>query len=438
MGSRGARAVRAMPPESASPAREEQRVGLRWLVRMRWGAIASELAAIAVARAALGLELPLAPMLGVIALSAATNVVLARRPGERLPAAMTAALLFDVAALTALLRWGGGSSNPFSAVYLVYVTLGAVLLAPRAVAALVIASAVGYGLLFVGAEPGAHDHHAHHGAGGGDVFGAHLYGMYVALVASAVLVGYFVSRLSSAVREREAELREARRRAADAERLAALTTLCAGAAHELGTPLGTIALAASELARTASASGDPRLASDAELVRSEVARCRAILDRMAARFGESVGDRPERVAAARIADAIVALVPAGERPRVEVHAEASASACVPVGAVAQAAANLVENALEAGAGTVELHATRAGGELRLAIVDRGAGMPDHVAARATEPFFTTKEAGRGMGLGLYLCRVTAERLGGRLELRSAPGRGTEALLAIPDAEPATP
>src|SRR5690606_17010356 len=159
--------------------------------------------------------------------TALSNLWLQRQPGR--PALVLGALLFDVAALTALLAQSGGPSNPFSVVYLVYVTLGAVLLSPRATSLIVGAAALGYGLLFaLGAAQDPHAHH-HHGAGG---FEAHLYGMYVALVLAAGLVGYFVSRLSAATRQRELELSEARARAAQAERLAALTTVCAGAAHE--------------------------------------------------------------------------------------------------------------------------------------------------------------------------------------------------------------
>jgi two-component system, sensor histidine kinase RegB len=105
---------------AASAELEGQHVGRSWLVRMRVGAIASELTAIVIAAAFLGLELPLLSMLGVIALSAASNVWLLGRTGERLPFYMAAALLSDIAVLTALLYWGGGASNPFSAVYLVY------------------------------------------------------------------------------------------------------------------------------------------------------------------------------------------------------------------------------------------------------------------------------------------------------------------------------
>src|SRR5690606_40054242 len=103
----------------------------------------------------------------------------------------------------------------------------------------------------------------------------------------------------------------------------------------------------------------------------------------------------------------------------------------PLGAVAQALANLLDNALDASEGPVELEAQPAPGGLRVEVRDQGHGMPPEVEARATEPFFTTKEAGRGMGLGLYLARVTAERLGGSLALRTSPGEGTVVRLFLP-------
>jgi two-component system sensor histidine kinase RegB len=272
-----------------------------------------------------------------------------------------------------------------------------------------------------------------HGAGSGPLFLAHLYGMYVALVLTALLVGYFVSRLAGAVREREAELVAARAHAANADRLAALTPLCAGAAHELGTPLGTIALAASELARAADrATEGERLAADARLIRAEVDRCRAILDRMAARFGEATGERPSRLPSARLVEAVRALLPKRGQDRVRFVTEAG-EVELPLGAMAQALANLVDNALAAAPeGEVLVRIERAGGELRLSVSDEGPGMPEGLLHRATEPFFTTKEAGRGMGLGLYLCQVTVERLGGRLSLTSAPGEGTSAALILPN------
>ena len=101
----------------------------------------------------------------------------------------------------------------------------------------------------------------------------------------------------------------------------------------------------------------------------------------------------------------------------------------------QALIALVKNALEAsGVETrVRVSARPAGGIVRFIVSDQGPGMPDHVLRRIGEPFFTTKEPGKGMGLGTFLVRTLAEDLGGSLRYESAPDSGTSAILELPAA-----
>lgn len=432
-----------------------QDVGLAWLERMRWGTAASSLVVLLVARFTLHIELAFATLLGLLFFSALTNVafsVYVRRGA--LPAVVPAAVLaFDIALLTAVLRLSGGASNPFSALYVVYVTLGAVLLSARATWCLVVLAIAGFGLLFVGHDAGMHAGHGMHqmpdgtwmanGPGMGapasalDPFLSHLYGMLAAFVISAVLIAFFVTRLSRALREREADLTRARLRSERIERLAALTTLAAGAAHELGSPLGTITLAARELERALASRGEGALAEEAALVCDEARRCREILDGMAAHAGETVGEAPSRFDLAAVASDVVAARRAtfsGHAPSLDLHAEPT-MLTAPKRAVTSVVDNLVHNALDASPSVVRVRVASSAAAIEVSVEDDGAGMDEATLARAQDPFFTTKPAGSGMGLGLFLVATIVERLGGRFELDSARGRGTRARMILPAGTP---
>lgn len=412
-------------------------VGLSWLVGMRWGAFVSAIAAILVTNVGLHVPLRLGPLLALVSFTAVTNVALEvrtwsdRAPSTALPGAL---LLADTLTLTALLYFSGGPSNPFSALYVVYVTLAAVILGARWTWSIVAVACVCYGLLFVDSvvvpEMGGHGGHHGHGDHGGGMAG-HLYGMYVAFAVSAVLIAYFVTRVSSALRRREEELARVRERAARSERLASLTTLAAGAAHELGTPLATIAVVAKELERALEARGDlSELADDARLVREELARCRTILDRMAARAGESIGEAPVACDAAEIAARVRAELGPALSARVVLETR-SAPIHAPPHAIAQLLENLVRNALDASTEPVTLRTSSDATAARIVVEDRGTGMDPETLARATEPFFTTKAHGKGMGLGLFLSSTLVERLSGTLTFDSAVGRGTTVTVVLP-------
>jgi two-component system sensor histidine kinase RegB len=245
--------------------------------------------------------------------------------------------------------------------------------------------------------------------------------MWLALSIVAAVITYFVARLSQ-------QLVAARALAARNERLASLSALAAGAAHELGSPLGTIAVAAREIERSES----PAAQEDARLIRAEVDRCREILDRMSGSATQApieLEAQPlERILAGVQAECVVQ----SGRLRVVV-AERCAGLRTAPEPIQQALIALVRNALDASQECVELHAGEERQQVVFRVIDRGAGIPGDSLARVGEPFFTTKEPGKGTGLGLYVVRLIAERLGGQLTLRSAEGWGTEAVLAVPRA-----
>ena len=408
------------------------------LVRLRWGAVAGEAFSLLVARYTFGADLPLAPVVALVALMAATNVTLALvvRGRAMPPAAIAGVLAFDVLQLTALIAVVGAASNPFSVLYLVQISMAALILGPRWTWGLAALAASAYAALFaLVPTPVVHDHT-------GEGFASHLRVMWIAFTLAAALITYFVARLSLELERREAELREVRERAVRHERVAALTTLAAGAAHELGTPLATVAVAAGELHHAVERLGGPAADSmrdDLQLIRGELDRCRRILDGMAAGAGEPVGEAPEAIPANGLLEEVRAGLRPGESGRLEVHGFDDGDLVLvgPRRAIVSAVANLVRNAFDASTqGPVVLSlgpGTGARGGVRVTVEDAGPGMPPEVLARAGEPFFTTKPPGRGLGLGLFLARSLTDELKGHFEIESSPGAGTRVSLEFPAA-----
>jgi two-component system sensor histidine kinase RegB len=260
--------------------------------------------------------------------------------------------------------------------------------------------------------------------------------MWVSFALAAVFVVFFVQRVSRALAAREGELHAARLQAQRREKLASLATLAAGAAHELSTPLSTIAVVAKELQRALPDESSAEVKTDLQLVRDQVARCREILDRMAAHAGENVGEAFAPITARALVETALEGFRWPERIQVEFDRGAAGAALIgPQRALSEALRGLLKNAVQASGpeSAVSLRVSASGDQVRLTVADRGRGMTPDVLSRVGEPFFTTKVPGEGMGLGLFLTRALAEQLGGEFHITSTPGAGTEARIELPAA-----
>src|SRR6185436_20049049 len=137
---------------------------------------------------------------------------------------------------------------------------------------------------------------AFHQHGEGGEFSPHLLGMWIAFATAALLISLFVGKLSSESRKNEREILMMQKRLARNDRLASLVTLSAGAAHEIATPLATIAVTAKEMEHEARVRlSDKRFEEDSQLIRSQVERCRLILERMGAQGADPFGEAPSSV-----------------------------------------------------------------------------------------------------------------------------------------------
>ena len=402
--------------------------GLRWLVRLRWCSIATQALVILATSHLLQLELPLGWLSLLLGMQAATNTVVQLRQhrSRAVSTNIVAATLFlDTIWLTCVLLLTGGSYNPFTFVILVTIAIGALVLPSGwAWALTAFALLLQLSLFIDGLYPiHAIDHATHM-----EHMDLHMKGMWVAMACAAAFLVYFVRRVSSEF----ALAREMRQRA---EQFAAVATLAAGAAHELATPLGTIAVAAKELERELEAHPSPStvLANDARLIREQTARCREILDQMNEHMRTGA---PTRHSVPDLLDAGIhsSQVPA-ELIEIE-HRDGAehGSLDVPRRPFVAAIASILDNAFEAVQAATDRRPVRITVRsepetVTIEIEDHGVGMPKDILERAGEPFFTTKS--HGLGLGLFSAQSLVRILHGQFSVQSVFGRGTRITMTLP-------
>jgi len=406
---------------------DEPGIVLAALTRLRWMAVIGQLAATLLAVVLLKLKLPLGPIAAVVLVTAVSNVALLYLPLLMEPPAwlMQAVLLLDVFLLTILLYLTGGTENPFASFYVIHVVMAVIVLRAGWTWVVVGAAAACYGILLRWHMPLQPKLQPWIAASGN----------WVALVVVSILIAAFIGRVIRSLRQREFELVAVRDRAGRSEQLAALTTLAAGAAHELNTPLGTIAVVAKELELSCNGSVDSNsVLDDARLIRREVDRCRTILSRMRVDIAEDVSHR-STVSLDDLLGHLRESMAEEHLPRLTI-ARSPDVACVqaPPRALEQALLVLLRNGIDASpeGGPVTLEVTRKAGNVRFEVRDSGSGMSPDLLRRAGEPFFTTKEPGRGMGLGLFLVRLVAQQCGASFSIDSTVGVGTTCVLELPE------
>ena len=445
------------------------RINVAWLIALRWVAILGQLITILAVTHWLRVDLPVFALMMIVGFTTATNVGLLvarqRLGGDRGTSSVAAGreillgsiMAVDILMLTLMLAFTGGPYNPFAIFYLVNIALAAVLLPPSWSWFVLLLALVCHGSLYAlywpwgnsvlsigGKESSVPAPPAWPSAWPGSAVmtvprGIYLAGQFVATAIAAMTMVYFVTRLTTKLALLDEEMQESRQSKARNEKLEGLATLAAGAAHELSTPLSTIAVVAKELERHLKSSGvavPEKAHGDLKLIRSELARCRGILDQMAVNAGQAMGEPLVPIDPRELASAALAMLRTPERVRPALTTRPQLDPVLgPSQTLAQVLRGLLQNALDASPpeATIDLIVRDDPDALQIEVRDQGEGMPYEVLTRLGEPFFTTKEPGRGMGLGLFLARSVIERLGGTLVLRSVPGRGTLATVSLPRA-----
>ena len=425
--------MRASERELAIPKKNSLNLG--WLIRLRWGSLLGQMATILGVYFLLNIRLPLWPLLLIVGIGAASNLAVAiwfrRHLTEVREGHLAAVMSLDIVLLTMLLFMTGGLENPFSFLYLVNIALAAVALQAQWTWMLVALALLGAGgLPLTEYLPLPIGHLSLE-----DRQSIYQQGVWVAFGVTAGFIVHFLLRVTGALSARESELSAANRVTARQEQLASLATIAAGAAHELATPLGTIALVAKELERSISRADSVESSlEDLRLIREQVARCRLILDQMSGGLGRSSGQMVEETSLpALIRDALTGV---RSEPAVFVEVDddsRSTGLTLPPRAVSQALRSVITNAQDASSeqSRVLVRASVHDERVEIVVIDSGRGMSPDVLSRVSEPFFTTKAPGRGMGLGLYLTRAVVDSLGGSLSFESVEGQGTSVRVELP-------
>jgi len=399
---------------------------LHRLVALRSIAVAAQLITLAVTWKILKLELDWQPMMLTIATLASLNLFSWLRLRSSSPVSnpeLFAQLSVDVIALTILLYYGGGSTNPFISLYLLPLVIAAATLPGRYTWGMAALTAAFYSLLMVYYIPLPHIHHNED-----DAFNIHVTGMWLGFVISAVVVAYFVVQMAQAVRSRDEMLARVREEILRNERIVALGTQAAGAAHGMGTPLSTMAVVIGELRRDVEARPEWR---DALTILDEQVRgCKRILDKILAnaQLNGAASLQAADLLVAEVLDEWQLLRPTAQ---FRYHCDGTQPApLISVDATLRAALmNLLNNAADAAPQAIEIRSQWDAENFTLEIHDHGEGLSKEAILKTGSAFFTTKTGGHG--LGLFLANATIERMGGTVRLFNRKEGGATTLLTLP-------
>ncbi|MDN5881704.1 MAG: ATP-binding protein [Nitrosospira sp.] len=391
-------------------------VNLRRLFLLRNIVIVAQCLTFALAYWVLEMQLQWMEMIMVTMLLAVLNLATWIRLRRNWPVSSIeffAQLLVDVFALSALLYFSGGSTNPFISLYLLPLTIAAAAL-PWAYTWVMAAITIScYTLLLFHYVPLPHDHEEHI-----TEFNLHVSGMWLAFVLSTVLIAWFVVRMGISIRERDKDLALAREQALRNEQIIALGTLAAGAAHELGTPLATMAVVAGELQNDYTENRE--FQNSIRILRDQITHCKHTLTQLLANAGQARAEDGSGQAVDYFLRQVLdkwQLI----RPSVKFtyHGKGEvepAPQILNTQLLRQSILNLLNNAADASPKHVEIEANWNHQELHLEILDYGAGLTGEAAQRAGQAFFTSKAPGKGFGIGLFLANANIERFGGSVRL----------------------
>ncbi|MDH5480363.1 MAG: ATP-binding protein [Nitrosomonas sp.] len=403
---------------------------LQRLFLLRNIAIAAQCLTFALVYRMIDIIIPWAEMISVVVLLATLNLFTWVRLHRKWPVSnieFFLQLLIDVLALSALLYFSGGSTNPFISLYLLPLTIAAATLPWRYTWVMAVITIGCYSLLLFKYVPLPHDHSKHL-----IEFNLHVSGMWLAFVLSTVIIAWFVVKMSTSIRERDRDLAKAREQALHNEQIIALGTLAAGAAHELGTPLSTMAVVTGELQKEYTKDHD--FQNNIHILRDQISHCKQTLTQLLAKAGQT---RTEEGSGQPVDKFLREILNKWEliRPTAKFSYQYTGSQPAPTimgnELLSQSLLNLLNNAADASSECVDIKSNWENNILHLEIIDDGEGLSAEAIQRAGEAFFTSKAPGQGFGIGLFLANANIERFGGSVQLFNLEDGGACTQVTLP-------
>lgn len=404
---------------------------LRRLQWLRDFAIAGVALLVLLARPLFYTLVPLLPAFGLIAFWVIISIVTWVRLRRAAPAGPRELLLhisIDLFVLTALLVISGGPANPLTALFLPYVAMSAAVLPASLAGFVAILSIAAYSSLWFFSLPLTVED-------ADRAMQMHLVGMWLTFAVSALLIVAFIAHITAALRRREQQLAAAREQALRDERVVALGNLAAGAAHELGTPLATMAVIAGELVRDPALPDELR--EEVRLLSSQVVICKGLISRLTERAGIQRAEGGKGIAVDQWLRQLVERWQAQRpsvSPRLCIESTEAAPRIFVDTTLEQALLNLFNNAADVSPQDVDIRVAWCVGaapSLQVDILDRGPGVDDDLLAQAGREFFTRRPD--GTGIGLFLAHAAINRQGGDIVMTSRDDAvgGTRTRVGLP-------